>query len=768
MTPLLLLSLGLAGQPEVPAAESAREWVERLDPWLESLVERHQLPALSIALVDDQAIVWARGYGLADPARRIPATAETVHRAGSVSKLMTDLAVMRLVEQGKLDLDRPVADFVPEFRPKNPFDAPITLRHLMAHRSGLVREPPRGNYFDPDPIPLADVVRGLEATTLVYPPGAKTKYSNAGLAVVGLAVEHASGRPFPDAVRELVLEPIGMTRSRFRIDPALAKARMWTYHGRAFPAPRFPFGMGPAAELEASVLDLARFIAWINRGGGEVVRPETLAAMFQPQFAEEGKPAPPFGLGFAVGKLGEERKVGHSGAVYGFATDVAALPDEKLGVAVIITRDCANGLAGRIADAALSGLLAKRKGKEFPPLAAPEPIPDAKARELAGLYRSEEGDLRIFPHRDQLVLTGLGPTRRDLALGQEGKIFAGGILGPVDELTVVPGEPGVAIRGRNYRRVEPNRPEEAPKALAGLIGEYGWDHLPLIILEDEGRLYALIEWFFLYPLAAKGDDIFAFPDWGMYQDEAIAFRRGPSGRATEAVAAGIRMPRRVISGEDGGTFKVEPTRTIEELREAALKATPPTQPEGLLPADLVDLATLAPTIKFDIRYATTNNFMGTAFYSRPGAYMQRPAAEALLRAHEKLAKEGFGLLIHDAYRPWAVTKMFWDGVPDQFHGFVADPSKGSKHNRGCAVDLTLYHLETGKPAMMVSGYDEFSDRAYPDYPGGTSAERWRRALLRSAMEAEGFAVDLGEWWHYDFKDWKRYPVLNSSFEQLEH
>lgn len=767
MTPLLLLSAGLAGQPTVPAAESAREWAARLDPWLEALVERHQLPALSIALVDDQRVVWARGYGLGDPRRRIPATAETIHRAGSVSKLMTDLAAMHLVEQGKLDLDRPVSDFVPEFRPKNPFDRPITLRHLMAHRSGLVREPPIGNYFDPEPRQLADVVRSLEGTTLVYPPGTKTKYSNAGIAVVGLAVEHASGLPFAQAVQKLVLDPIGMTRSRFGIDPALAKARMWTYHGRTFAAPQFPFGMAPAAELEAPVLDLAKFLSWTFRGGEEVVSPETLAEMLQPQFAAEGHPAPPFGLGFAVDKLDGKRRIGHSGAVYGFATDVAALPDERLGVAVVITRDCANGLARQVANTALSGMLAHREGKEFPPLVVPEPIPNERARTLAGTYRSDQGKLQIFSHRGDPVLMGLGATRRDLFLGPEGKILAGGPLGPTDEITPAADGSSLVIQDRTYHRAEPTRLEEAARPLAGLVGEYGWDHLPLIILEDEGRLYALIEWFFLYPLTAKGDDTFAFPDWGMYQDEAIVFHRGEGGKPTEAVAAGIRMPRRAISGEGGGTFKVVPVRPVEELRREALKATPPAEPPDLLPADLVDLASLDPTIKFDIRYATTNNFLGTAFYTLPRAYMQRPAAEALLRAHRELAKEGFGLLIHDAYRPWAVTKMFWDGTPEQFHGFVADPSKGSKHNRGCAVDLTLYNLRTGEPAMMVSGYDEFSDRAYPDYPGGTSAERWRRALLRGAMESQGFTVDLGEWWHYDFKDWKRYPVLNSSFEQLE-
>jgi len=167
-----------------------------------------------------------------------------------------------------------------------------------------------------------------------------------------------------------------------------------------------------------------------------------------------------------------------------------------------------------------------------------------------------------------------------------------------------------------------------------------------------------------------------------------------------------------------------------------------------------------------VRYATTNNFLGTKFYSQARAFMQRPAAEALVRAHHNLKKLGYGLLIHDAYRPWYVTKMFWDATPDDKKLFVADPSQGSRHNRGCAVDLTLYDLKTGKPVQMVSTYDETTDRAFADYPGGTSLQRWYRHLLRQAMENEGFTVYPAEWWHFDYKDWKSYPVMNVRFENI--
>jgi D-alanyl-D-alanine dipeptidase len=146
--------------------------------------------------------------------------------------------------------------------------------------------------------------------------------------------------------------------------------------------------------------------------------------------------------------------------------------------------------------------------------------------------------------------------------------------------------------------------------------------------------------------------------------------------------------------------------------------------------------------------------------------MQRPAAEAVARASAELRKLGYGLLIHDAYRPWYVTKMFWDGTPPDKHVFVADPSQGSRHNRGCAVDLTLYDLKTGAPIRMTGGYDEMTDRSYPLYPGGATPQRWHRDLLRHAMEAQGFNVYEAEWWHFDYKDWRSYPIGNLTFEQL--
>ena len=193
--------------------------------------------------------------------------------------------------------------------------------------------------------------------------------------------------------------------------------------------------------------------------------------------------------------------------------------------------------------------------------------------------------------------------------------------------------------------------------------------------------------------------------------------------------------------------------------------TGPPKEEGKREAHLIELTRLDTTIKLDIRYATANNFMGKQVYPEARAFLQKPAAKAVVHVHKKLKKQGLGIVIYDGYRPWTITKLFWDSVAPEFRKFVADPAKGSKHNRGCAVDLGIYDLKTGAAIPMPSGYDEFSDRASPNYSGGTTEERRNRDLLRSLMEAEGFTVNDNEWWHFDYKDWEQYAIYDISFAE---
>jgi D-alanyl-D-alanine dipeptidase len=201
---------------------------------------------------------------------------------------------------------------------------------------------------------------------------------------------------------------------------------------------------------------------------------------------------------------------------------------------------------------------------------------------------------------------------------------------------------------------------------------------------------------------------------------------------------------------------------------STVRETPPREPGPFRAADLVELVKVDPTIHLDVRYATSNNFTGRPVYRQARAFLQRPAAEALVRTGRSLREQGYGLLVFDGYRPWSVTKLFWEITPKdkRERGFVANPAKGSKHNRGAAVDLSMYGLATGKEVEMPSAYDEFTDRAAPSYSGGTAEQRARRDLLRTEMEKEGFTVDTGEWWHFNYRGWETYPILDIPFEKI--
>ena len=763
---------------------------------LTTLIERERaqkgLAAVSIALVDERGVVWAEGFG--EQAPGVPATAETVYRVGSVSKLFTDIAVMQLSERGEIDIDAPVRDHLPDFAPDNRSGIPITLRQLMSHRAGLIREPPAGNYFDDAGTNLAATVASLEGTPQIYEPEVRTKYSNAGIAVVGYTLEVTQGVPFADYVKGAVLDPIGMASSAFAPEPAivddLADSYMWGFDRGLFDAPTFELGMAPAGSMYSTVLDLARFMGVMFRRGelaaegteadgddagrprSRLIEAETLESMWEPQFAAPGATAG-YGLGFAVDERFGQRWLGHGGAIYGFSTQLAFLPDSRVGVVVVSAVDGTNTVTSRVADAALELMLAARSGEPLPPVPpGTDPMPPARALALEGIFGAD-GDAIELDHRNgRLFMTPVrgGSTveirsRGDTLIVDDRLEYGRRFLAPTPS-ALVPlgpgGEPGATLP-----RQPPSGPPPPPAAhFNGLIGEYGPDHNVLYILEWHGRLHALIEWFYLYPLDEISRDIYAFPDRGLYHGEQLVFSRDEADRATSVEAASVVFARRDVGTEAGGTFRIDPVRPVTELRTEALAASPPVEPGPFRDSELVEVTTVEPGIRLDVRYATTNNFMSSVFYDEPRVFLQQPAAEGVARAHRALARHGYGLLLHDGYRPWYVTKMFFDATPESQKIFVADPASGSRHNRGSAIDLNLYDLETGQPADMVGTYDEFSPRSFPDYPGGTSRQRWLRELLRRAMEAEGFTVYEAEWWHFDHEDWREYAIQNATFAEL--
>ncbi|MBA4148939.1 MAG: D-alanyl-D-alanine dipeptidase [Verrucomicrobia bacterium] len=181
------------------------------------------------------------------------------------------------------------------------------------------------------------------------------------------------------------------------------------------------------------------------------------------------------------------------------------------------------------------------------------------------------------------------------------------------------------------------------------------------------------------------------------------------------------------------------------------------------PTDLVDVEKFIPGVYLDIRYATTNNFTGQKVYPVAKCYLRRATAEKLKLVYEELQKRKLSLKIYDGYRPLSVQKKFWELVPDD--RYVANPAKGSKHNRGGAVDLTLVNSH-GVELPMPTPYDDFTEKAHQDYNDLPKEVIRNRALLRTVMEKHGFKNITTEWWHFDDTDWQKYNLMDVSFEEL--
>jgi D-alanyl-D-alanine dipeptidase len=643
----------------------------------------------------------------------------------------------------------------------------------MSHRAGLVREPPVGSYFDSVNSSLADSVKSLNQTSLVYAPETRTKYSNAGIATVGYVLEKTQKQAFADYLKQNLLEPLGMKESDFKpsanTSKNLAKAEMWTVFSKTFEAPTFELGIAPAGSMYTTTGDLSRFASAIFAADDKpntILKKSTLEKMWQPQYAAANQKNG-FGIGFVVNDLEGHRMVGHGGAIYGFSTQLSLLPDDKLGVVVISTKDFSNGVTSRIAEIALKAMLAEKENK---PLEQPEktsPIDEDSIKKIAGRYTS--GDRTI-----DLIRRGNELSAMDVKGGFEARLRSLGNALIVDDkfafgTKIIPSTDGKSfmLGDKTFKRINLPKPLDTPKNWRGLIGEYGPDYDTLYVFERDGKLWVLIEQFEYDQLEQVSENVFNFPESGLYDGEQVVFKRDKNGKATEVIAGNVSFKRRNIEPESGNQLFIKPLRPVPELIKEALAATPPTETGDFNKTDLVELTKLDPTIKLEIRYATKNNLFGTVFYSQARAFLQRPAAEAVARANQKLKKLGYGLLIHDGYRPWYVTKTFWDATPDDKKIFVANPAQGSRHNRGAAIDLSLYDLKTGKPLEMVSTYDETTDRAYPNYPGGTSLQRWLRGILRDAMESEGFTVYEAEWWHFDFNDWRKYRIGTVRFEEIK-
>lgn len=209
-------------------------------------------------------------------------------------------------------------------------------------------------------------------------------------------------------------------------------------------------------------------------------------------------------------------------------------------------------------------------------------------------------------------------------------------------------------------------------------------------------------------------------------------------------------------GLEGQSCGLKVVNTIADYRQKVAE-----NPEN----ELVEIIKAIPDIKLDIKYATKNNLVHQRVYKQARSFARKPVVESLQKIQAELKPQGLGLKIFDGYRPYAVTCLFYAAIRDTT--FVAAPWRGSRHNRGCAIDLTVINLKTGKELPMPSGYDETTERSFHDYQGGTAEERKNREILRDAMTKHGFAIYKFEWWHYDFIGFERFDITDIPFEELD-
>lgn len=434
----LILS-ACASAPPRPAALTPGDYgyAKAYGSWkIRQEMRRNEVVGMSIALVDDQEVVWAEGFGFADEAAGIPAGPDTIYRVGSVSKLFTVLAALTLSEQGHLGLDRPLADYVDGFslRTRHPGSRPISVRSVMTHHSGIPSDHLKG-MWTPAPDPLSTLPERIRNEYAAFPPDTVFSYSNLGMSLLGLAVQNAGGREFGSYLRLSVLDPLGMAHSSFSqvIDrsPLAAKA----YRGSR-EAVEPPLRDVPAGGLNSSVNDLSRFIRMILAegrlpDGRQLFRPETVREMLRPQNADVPLDLDfRVGLGWMLGGLGEISLQGagpvahHGGATMYHRAQLVVLPEARLGVVVLANTRTAGGVVTPVATAVLKVALETKTGVRQPERVRAETgpfLPREELRSWAGDYATPAGLVRLAPAGDHLTAKAINRTFR-LEARPDGKL----------------------------------------------------------------------------------------------------------------------------------------------------------------------------------------------------------------------------------------------------------------------------------------------------------------------------------------------------------
>lgn len=740
---------------------------------LSILIERElvdkQIPGLAIAVIDDQNTLFEAGFGLAELQSGTPVSPYTVFQAGAVAQLFTTIAILQRVEYDKLDLDVPISTYIPSFNPQNPFGLDVTLRQVLSHQSGLVTEPPVGHYFDDTAPDLEAIVRSLNETTIVFPPETFTKYSNAGYAVAGRVLESALEKPFEQHMRA-VLDRMHLKRTSFtpRLDlrNKLATGHLIHLDDRVKPLDEFAVPNGPANNLYTTINDLGAFLRVMFADGmspnGIILNADSFEEMWTIQLSTARKQLP-FGLGFAITVLENERRATLTSNTHGFTTRIDLLPDHDIGVVVFANLEHADASLEKIAGYALQLARANQHELPTPPLPKTEPPDSAMVSRATGYYVNNV-PLRISPLDNQLYLYQNFRRHRLRQKGDSLIIDDRKTYGP---LLI---SDGLTLEYKNT--LYPKRNTAVPRAgapqFAEYVGNYGLPVRPLSVVERNNMLFALDGWNYAYTLQPAGKDTFQLPVDAMYGGEQLVFMRNEAGIIDTAVFA--NMPLEKLNLNDlAATFTTLPLEAPMQMPPSASVAPPDTLASTASQAtELVDLTMVDPLFNLDIRYATGNNLLSTQLYEESRALLQKPVAESIFRIQRAIRRLGYELVIYDTYQPWFISNEVWHTVPDSLRYFFNDPEAQFCQNNGTAVSLGLVELSTGAPLPMPTDFDVLAPQAYADSPLPDEQLRWNRDFLRRLMEAEGFTVSANKWWHFTHKSCPHYDILNDTYTDVEY
>lgn len=397
---------------------AVRAAIELFSAWVEAQLAYKGLPGLAVGVVVGPELVWARGFGYADVACKTPATPDTIYRIASITKLFTAVAILQLRDQGKLQLDDPVAGHLPWFNMPNPYaDAPtITIRHLLTHTAGLPREAAFPYWTDGQFPSLAQIQASVGQQVTAVPTETRFKYSNLGLSLAGAIVAQAASLPYETYVQEHILRPLGM-RSTFveTIDPH--HERLAVGYGRRLPGRLereiMPFtdcqGITPAANMATTVSDLARFASF-HLGDGVVgerrlLRQSTLREMQRVHWLNPDWQSG-YGLGFSIARQNDKTYIGHGGAVLGYRTLLRLCPAEGTAVVVLTNADDGEPLAyvDKLFQWVVPPILAVARPKSAT-------LPDPAWQRYVGKYRDAWGDMQILMQNGELM--ALDPSQPD-------------------------------------------------------------------------------------------------------------------------------------------------------------------------------------------------------------------------------------------------------------------------------------------------------------------------------------------------------------------